>query len=93
MVSADEYGFVNIYDIETGKIMSKFNATDPNYGNVGEKVVKEKVTAGCFDMQNRRLIISAEGGYVKIWNFSNGSVLKSIERDLSNVPHIQKWSQ
>jgi len=50
VISADEYGFVHIWDIENGKLMSKFNATDPNYGGIGEKLCKEKITAGCFDM-------------------------------------------
>jgi hypothetical protein len=42
VVSADDGGFINIWDIETGCLMSKFCATEqvPN---------RRKITAACFD--------------------------------------------
>jgi len=40
VVSADDGGFVSVWDVENGKLLFKFS--DPN----GERV---KITAGCFD--------------------------------------------
>ena len=37
-----------------------------------------KVTTGTFDQTGRRLITSGADGTVKIWNFSNGSVLNEL---------------
>jgi WD40 repeat protein len=53
--------------------MSKFgNAHGP----------KNKITAGCFDSTQRRLISAGSDGTVKMWNFSNGQCLTEL---LSNV--------
>jgi len=40
VVSADDGGFIAVWDIEDGKLMSKFGNT---HGHLG------KITAGCFD--------------------------------------------
>jgi hypothetical protein len=40
VVSADDGGFIAVWDIEDGKLMSKFGNT---HGP------KNKITAGCFD--------------------------------------------
>lgn len=62
MVSADDGGFIAVWDIEDGRLMSKFGNS---HGN-------SKITAGCFDSTQRRLITAGNDGTVKMWNFSNG---------------------
>jgi WD40 repeat protein len=62
VVSCDDGSFVAVWDIENGKLMSKF----PNAHK------KSKITAGCFDGSERRLVSAASDGSIKIWNFSNG---------------------
>lgn len=52
-----------MWDIEDGKLMSKF-------GNAHGG--KNKITAGCFDSTQRRLITAGIDGTTKMWNFSNG---------------------
>ena len=69
MISADQSGFVAVWDIENGKLMSKFgDAHGP----------KSKITAGCFDESMRRLLTAGSNGTIKIWNFSNGQCLKDF---------------
>ena len=68
VVSADDGGFIAVWDIEDGKLMSKFNAH-------GAKV---KITAGCFDSTQRRLTTAGSDGTVKMWNFSNGQCLTEL---------------
>ena len=63
VVSSDDGGFIAVWDIEDGKLMSKF-------GNAHG--VKQKITAGCFDQTQRRLITAGSDGSCKMWNFSNG---------------------
>jgi WD40 repeat protein len=71
-VSADDGGFIAVWDIEDGKLMSKFgNSHGP----------KQKITAGCFDSTQRRLITSGTDGTVKMWNFSNGQCLTDLFKD------------
>jgi len=57
------------WDIEDGKLMSKFGNT---HGP------KNKITAGCFDSTQRRLVTSGSDGTVKMWNFSNGQCLTDL---------------
>ena len=63
IVSGDDGGFIAVWDIENGKLMSRYKATSE---------LKPKLTAGCFDSTQRRMVTAAEGGYCRIWNFSNG---------------------
>lgn len=67
VISADDGGFVSVWDIENGKLLFKFGDT---HGP------KTKITAGCFDSYQRRLVTAGKDGTVKMWNFSNGSKLK-----------------
>lgn len=83
IVSADKGGFIAVWDIETGKKMSKYQATP---------LGKPQITSGCFDSTSRRLITASEGGYCKIWNFSNGQCLKSVERE-KTIGSTVKWSE
>jgi WD40 repeat protein len=63
VVSWDDGSFISVWDIENGKLMSKF-------GNAHGKNIK--ITASCFDDSQRRLISSGADGSIKVWNFSNG---------------------
>jgi len=63
VVSGDDGGFIAVWDIEDGRLMSKFNA------NEGSGV---KITAGCFDETQRRLVTATSDGLCRMWNFSNG---------------------
>jgi len=69
VVSADDQGFIAVWDIEDGHLMSKFGNT---HGP------KNKITAGCFDSSKRRLITAGSDGTVKMWNFSNGQCLTDL---------------
>ncbi len=64
-MSADDGSFIIVWDIETGKMMSKF----------GKAHGKAKITAGCFDGTRRRIITTAMDGSCRIHNFSNGHKL------------------
>ena len=47
---------------------------------------KKKVTTGCLDSSQRRLITAGEDGTCKIWNFSNGQKLTQlISRDAGYI--------
>lgn len=70
VISADDGGFVSVWDIENGKLLFKFGDT---HGDKG------KITAGCFDQGQRRLITAGKDGCVRMWNFSNGDNLQELE--------------
>ena len=77
MVSGDDNGFISVWDIENGKLMSKFQTSSG--GNAkGSEQKDAKITTGTFDMWGRRLITSRADGQVNIWNFSNGQPLKDL---------------
>jgi WD40 repeat protein len=40
IVSGDDQGYISVWDIENGTLISKFSATSP---------LRPKITAGCFD--------------------------------------------
>lgn len=57
--------------------MSKFgNAHVSTYDDASG--FKKKITSGCLDSSQRRLITSGEDGTCKIWNFSNGRKLTQL---------------
>lgn len=37
------------------------------------------ITAMTFDLSGRRLITGAKDGSIKVWNFNNGSCLRSLQ--------------
>jgi WD40 repeat protein len=68
IISADDGGQIAIWDIEDGRLMSKFGHTHNN----------TKISAGCLDTTQRRLITAGKDGSIKIWNFSNGQCLTEL---------------
>jgi WD40 repeat protein len=70
VVSADDGGFIAVWDLEDGKLMSKFG---------GAHGAKNKITAGCFDNTQRRVITAGSDGTCKMWNFSNGQCLTELK--------------
>ena len=70
VVSWDDGSFIAVWDIENGKLMSKF-------GNAHGKGIK--ITSACFDGSQRRLVSSGSDGSIKIWNFSNGQEISKCE--------------
>ena len=61
-----------MWDVENGRHITKFGDTHGK-GN--------KLTSGCFDKTQRRMVSAGSDGSVKIWNFSNGSSLKNLVID------------
>jgi WD40 repeat protein len=78
VVSGDDGSFIAVWDIETGKLMSKF----------GDAHNKAKITAGCFDSTQRRLITTGSDGTARMWNFSNGQCLTELLSDDSGK-HVE----
>jgi len=78
VVSGDEGGFIAVHDVENGKLMSKFVAQSSGNPKLAETTKSLKVTTGTFDQTGRRLITSGADGTVKVWNFSNGSILNDL---------------
>jgi len=76
VVSGDEGGFINVWDIENGKLMSKFGDAH------GQKNgLRTPITTGTFDATKRRLITAGADGTAKVWNFSNGQCLKDLKSE------------
>lgn len=78
VVSGDEGGFIAVWDVENGKLMSKFVAQSSGNPKLTDSTKSLKVTTGTFDNTGRRLITSGADGTVKVWNFSNGSILNEL---------------
>lgn len=57
--------------LQDGKRAGRFN------GAAGE----HRVTAACFDHNQRRLVTTATDGSVKTWNFNNGALLRQYKHD------------
>ena len=70
VVSCDDGSFIAVWDIENGKLMSKF-------GNAHGRGIK--ITSACFDGSQRRLVSSGSDGSIKVWNFSNGQEISKWE--------------
>ena len=70
VVSGDDDGFIAVWDIEDGQLMSRFIGHDKGH--------KIKITAGCFDSTQRRLITASGDGSCTMWNFSNGQPLTEL---------------
>ena len=71
VVSGDEGGFINVWDVENGRLMSKFGDAHGSR-TINGKEIRTPITTGTFDDTKRRLITAGADGTCKIWNFSNG---------------------
>lgn len=71
-VSLDLESNVCVWNVDTGELMSRFRATQ-------EGEPHEQITSACFDDGYRRLITGSHTGkQVRMWNFSNGSMLRDF---------------
>ncbi|GAX72651.1 hypothetical protein CEUSTIGMA_g107.t1 [Chlamydomonas eustigma] len=71
IVSADESGTVCVWKVGTGAREGRFNKA---HGDA-------KLTALCFDKNERRLVTAGGDGTVFMWNFNNGSKLREYAHD------------
>lgn len=76
VVSGDDGGFINVWDVENGKLMSKFGDAHGQRNGI-----RTPITTGAFDSTRRRLITAGADGTCKIWNFSNGQCLKDLKSE------------
>jgi len=67
-VSADEGGFLLLWDIHDGSLKNKVDAA---HGCDVKRGMPHKITAGCFTYALCRLVTSGTDGKCKIWNFYN----------------------
>lgn len=81
VVTADESGCVCVWNARTGAIDFRF--TDAHKDN--------KLTAMAFDATGRRLITGCSDGTLRVWNYSNGHMLKELtsptEDEVTAVVH------
>ncbi|CAM9490662.1 unnamed protein product, partial [Chrysoparadoxa australica] len=68
VVSADAAGTICVWSIDSGQMAFRFT------GAHGDS----KISAMCFDGSGRRLLTGANDGSMKIWNFSNGQLLRDL---------------
>ncbi|WIA12480.1 hypothetical protein OEZ85_012515 [Tetradesmus obliquus] len=71
VVSVDEGGTVCVWNLQDGCRSGRFT------GGHGAS----RVTAISFDKKQRRLVTAANDGSIKMWNFNNGSMLRSFAHD------------
>jgi WD40 repeat protein len=67
VISGDNEGTVQVWDVENGTMTFKFNRT---HGH------DNKLTNLCLDPSGRRIVTCGDDGLAKIWNFSNGQCLR-----------------
>jgi WD40 repeat protein len=72
IVSGDIDGTINVWDVDTGACVFKFDAG-------------MKVTTMCFDQSKRRLLTGGHGGEQRMFNFSNGATLLTMRRHKIHV--------
>ena len=69
MVSGCHGSVITVWDVDTGEKSMQFSQA---HGNAA-------ITAMTFDPSGRRLITGAKDGSIKVWNFNNGSCLRSMQ--------------
>ena len=78
IISGDDDGTIAVWDIEEGKLVSKFNNTHSG----------TKISAGCLDGTSRRIVTAGKDGTVKIWNFSNGEMINQLYTSGKGGPKV-----
>ncbi|XP_027446482.1 LOW QUALITY PROTEIN: WD repeat-containing protein 49-like [Zalophus californianus] len=71
VVNCSEASVVKVWDFETGRLLSGFIGA---HGNAG-------ITCLTFDISGRRLITGGRDGCLKIWSYSNGHCLHTLQHD------------
>nr|XP_012420015.1 PREDICTED: WD repeat-containing protein 49-like [Odobenus rosmarus divergens] len=71
VVNCSEASVVKVWDFETGRLLSGFTGA---HGNAG-------ITCLTFDISGRRLITGGRDGCLKIWSYSNGHCLHTLQHD------------
>ena len=83
VISGDNEGTVQVWDVENGTMTFKFNRT---HGH------DNKLTNLCLDPSGRRIVTCGDDGLAKIWNFSNGQCLRKClsngNKELSSVEFV-----
>jgi len=69
VVSGCHGSVITVWDVETGEKAMQFSQA---HGTAA-------ITAMTFDPSGRRLITGAKDGSIKVWNFNNGSCLRSMQ--------------
>ena len=82
LISADERGYVISWDVSTG--MKKFRF----------KVKHTPITSMALDYNERRVVIGTGNGHIDLWNFNNGSHLRSChypgaKTEITGVAHMR----
>ncbi|CAM9103617.1 unnamed protein product, partial [Phaeothamnion confervicola] len=82
VVSGDAAGIISIWTFETGQMAFRYTVGGSDGGDDGDVGgnCNAKITALCFDGGGRRLVVGANDGTLRVWNFSNGQVLRTLER-------------
>ncbi|KAF5831982.1 WD40-repeat-containing domain protein [Dunaliella salina] len=68
-VTGDQGGAISVWHVPTGKLRYRFTNTHKG----------KQLTAINFDSAKRRLLTGAEDGEVKVWNFSSGACLCTLQ--------------
>mmetsp|Transcript_1517 Transcript_1517/g.3677 ORF Transcript_1517/g.3677 Transcript_1517/m.3677 type:complete len:1120 (-) Transcript_1517:241-3600(-) len=68
-VTGDQGGAISVWHVPTGKLRYRFTNTHKG----------KQLTAINFDHAKRRLLTGAEDGEVKVWNFSSGACLCTLQ--------------
>lgn len=71
VVSGCQSGTISIWDPLTGENVFQFHKPHGEF----------EVTALCFDDSGRRLITGSRDGYIKMWNYNNGQILRLLKKD------------
>lgn len=74
VVSGSQNGTVTLWDPQTGEKIFSFHRP---HGGL-------ELTAMCFDKSGRRLITASRDNMLKMWNFNNGQILRSMYKTSSN---------
>jgi len=76
VLTGDRNGLISLWKVNTGAQMFKFYCE-----NVQETYGPPVLSAASFDTSQRRLILGWNQGSVQVYNFSNGTILRTLHTD------------